>query len=87
MGKECNYTFKGSDLTYLKKITPGTTELGKILSCFIGNKEAEGSLTPTIVMPLQNRNEGQYKVRTLLDSGSMTNWLAKELLEVLNYTH
>ena len=38
-------------------------------------------------MPLQNRNEEQYKVRTLLDSGSMTNWLAKELLEVLNYTH
>ena len=87
MNKQCNYTFKGSDIIQLKKITPCTTDFGKVLSCFIGNKDAEVSLTPTIVVPLQNKTDGQYKVRTLLDSGSMTNWLASELLEVLNYTH
>ena len=44
-------------------------------------------MTPTVVMPLQNSTEGKYKVRTLLDSGSMTNWVAQELLDVLYYTH
>ena len=68
-------------------MTPGTNELGKILSCFAGLREAEISLTPTVVMPLQNSTKGKYKVRTLLDSGSMTNWVAQELLDVLYYTH
>ena len=86
VNKDCTYVFKGSDLTHLKEITPSTTEFGKVLSCFIGHKEAEVSLTPTIVMPLLNKDKRQYKVRTLLDSGSMTNWIAKELLNVISYT-
>ena len=56
------------------------------MSYFIGQKEAEISLSPTIIIPLSTAQSKPYRVRTLLDSGSMTNWIAKELLKTLKYT-
>ena len=56
------------------------------MSFFIGQKDAEISLSPTLVIPLSSEDYKTYKVRTLLDSGSMTNWIAKELLAKVNYT-
>ena len=56
------------------------------MSYFIGQKEAEISLSPTIIIPLSTAQNKPYRVRTLLDSGSMTNWIAKELLKTLKYT-
>ena len=58
----------------------------KVMSYFIGQKEVELSLSPTVVMPLLTTQDKPYKVRVLMDSGSMTNWLAKDLLDKLNYT-
>ena len=56
------------------------------MSYFTGQKDAEISLSPTIVMPLLTTNNKPYTIRTLLDSGSMTNWIAKELLNKVKYT-
>ena len=58
----------------------------KVISYFIGQEEVELSLSPTVVMPLLTTQDKSYRVRVLMDSGSMTNWLAKDLLDKLNYT-
>ena len=45
------------------------------------------SLTPTIIVPLKKpKDKGKYRVRTLLDSGSMTNWITKKVLNQISYT-
>ena len=43
-------------------------------------------MMPTIAVPLLKENGEDYKVRTLLDSGSMTNWIAKGVLENVYHT-
>ena len=78
--------FNGTDLPKLNAKIPMTTGLGKVVSHFISQKEADVSLMPTIAVPLLRSEEEEYKVRTLLDSGSMTNWIAKEVLENLCHT-
>ena len=52
----------------------------KVISYFIGQEEVELSLSPTVVMPLLTTQDKPYKVRVLMDSGSMTNWISKDLL-------
>ena len=45
------------------------------------------SLSPTIVFPLVNNTSNSiFKVRTLLDPGSGTNWIAKEVLDKVLYS-
>ena len=44
------------------------------------------SITPTVVIPLLKPDSGGYKGRTLLDSGSMTNWIAKGVLDQIYHT-
>ena len=45
------------------------------------------AFSPSLVMPLNNRNgDGIYKVRTLIDSGSGSNWIAKDILPKIQYT-
>ena len=58
----------------------------KVISYFVGQEEVELSLSPTVVMPLLTVQDKPYNVRVLMDSGSMTNWLAKDLLDKLNHT-
>ena len=58
----------------------------KVISYFVGQEEVELSLSPTVVMPLLTAQDKPYNVRVLMDSGSMTNWLAKDLLDKLNHT-
>ena len=86
MSKDCTYVFNGRDLTYLGETATDSTDFKRVMSYFIGQKDAEISLSPTIVIPLLTSQKKPYKVRTLLDSGSMTNWIAKELLDKLEYT-
>ena len=86
MSKDCTYVFNGRDLTYLGETATDSTDFKRVMSYFIGQKDAEISLSPTIVIPLLTSQKKPYKVRTLLDSGSMTNWIAKELLDMLDYT-
>ena len=49
---------------------------------------AEVSLSPTIIMPLitDDLNNRFYRVRTLMDSGSGTNWIVVSLLKFLTHT-
>ena len=45
------------------------------------------SLTPVVIVPLIGNNDKEnYKVRTLLDSGSESNWISKEILKHIKYT-
>jgi len=44
------------------------------------------SISPTIVVPLLTQGQFPYKVRTLLDSGSGTNWIVKNVLPHIHHT-
>ena len=48
--------------------------------------QAEVSLSPTIIFPLINERGQCFRVRTLLDPGSGTNWIVKDLLSKVSYT-
>ena len=48
--------------------------------------EAEVSLSPTIILPLVINDRGYYKVRTLLDSRSGTNWIVASILKNIAFT-
>ena len=43
------------------------------------------SICPTLICPLSTYDSNSYKVRTLLDSGSSTNWIASEILPHIKY--
>ena len=57
-----------------------------ILSSVISPVEAEVSLSPTIIIPLITNDRGNYRVRTLLDSGSGTNWIVASILKNIAFT-
>ena len=45
------------------------------------------SLTPVVIVPLVSNREGElYNVRTLLDSGSESNWVARDVLKEIAFT-
>ena len=44
------------------------------------------SLSPTIVVPLFTQDCRKFRIRTLLDPGSGTNWIVRSLLRELCYT-
>ena len=74
-------------MTYLGKKALDNDELKKVMSYFIGQKEADISLLPTVVIPMISViQDRQYRIRTLLDSGSMTNWITRGVLKKLKYT-
>ena len=43
------------------------------------------SICPTLICPLSAYGNEKYKVRTLLDSGSSTNWIASQILPNIKY--
>ena len=44
------------------------------------------AFSPSLVIPLKNKNgDGIYRVRTLIDSGSGSSWIAKDLLPMINH--
>ena len=43
------------------------------------------SISPTVIIPLQTGSNTPFKVRTLLDSGSGTNWIAESLLKYVSH--
>ena len=50
------------------------------------SKEAEVSICPTIIIPVLGNNGRYFRVRTLLDSGSGTNWLSRKVLNRVKHT-
>ena len=49
-------------------------------------KDAEVSICPTIIIPVLANNGRYFKVRTLLDSGSGTNWITTDVLNRIKHT-
>ena len=43
------------------------------------------SISPTVIIPLQTGSNTPFKVRTLLDSGSGTNWIAESVLKHVSH--
>ena len=52
------------------------------------SQQAEVSLSPSIIIPLLTGEKEKkfFRVRTLLDSGSGTNWIVMSLLKHIEYT-
>ena len=50
------------------------------------SKEAESSISPTMIIPLMANNGLYFRVRTLLDSGSGTNWISRKVLDRVKHT-
>ena len=50
------------------------------------SKEAEKSISPTLIIPLLANNGKYFKVKTLLDSGSGTNWIVRKVLNQVKHT-
>ena len=44
------------------------------------------SISPTVIIPLYTGTNNPFKVRTLLDSGSGTNWVVKSVLKYVSHT-
>ena len=61
-------------------------DIFSIVNNFICQRDAEISIVPTIVIPLNTVSQGTYRVRTLMDTGSMTNWIARAILKFITYT-
>ena len=50
------------------------------------SKEAEKSISPTLIIPLLANNGKYFKVKTLLDSGSRNNWIIRKVLNQVKHT-
>ena len=56
------------------------------MSYWINQKESEEAIMPVLPVPLHSKEKGShYKVNTLLDSGSSTNWITEDLLKYLDH--
>ena len=78
--------FNGRDIDRLQENKD--EQFQKVLTYFIDTEETKLSLLPTVPIPLICKyplKHKKYNVRTLLDSGSSTNWIAKELLEKVEH--
>ena len=82
----CTYIVKGRDLVCMGDTAQDGNEIFSIVNNFICQKDAEISIVPTIILPLNTVSQGTYRVRTLMDTGSMTNWIARALLNFIIYT-
>ena len=49
-------------------------------------KKADLSLSPSIIIPLLTNENCKYRVRTLMDPGSGTNWIVKDILKYVEFT-
>ena len=50
------------------------------------SKDAENSISPTLIIPILANNGRYFRVRTLLDSGSGTNWISRQVLNQVKHT-
>ena len=57
-------------------------------NCYTTMQDKENcAFSPSLVIPLNNREgDGIYRVRTLIDSGSGSSWIAKDILPKITYT-
>ena len=56
------------------------------MAYWINQKDAEEAILPVLPIPLHSKEKGShYKVNTLLDSGSSTNWITEDLLRNLDH--
>ena len=61
--------------------------IAKPINNLVNNSsDAEMSLSPTIILPLRTNEDDSFRVRTLLDPGSGTNWIVVSLLKFVAHT-
>ena len=75
-----------NDLVFNKVEAPKSEVTKTVINLVNNSMEAEVSLSPTIFIPLISNNDGTFKVRTLLDPGSGTNWIVVSLLKFVKHT-
>ena len=44
------------------------------------------SLAPSMIVPLIDKENNEYYVRTMLDSGSESNWISEGILQFIKHT-
>ena len=49
------------------------------------SKEAETSISPVLIVPVLTNDGRYFKVKTLLDSGSTTNWITRKVLHKVKH--
>ena len=50
------------------------------------SRDAETSISPTLIVPVLANNGRYFRIRTLLDSGSGTNWISRKVLSQIKHT-
>ena len=53
---------------------------------YINSSKDVMSISPTLIIPLTSTENKPFRVRTLLDSGSGTNWIVKNILQYVQHT-
>lgn len=74
------------DLVFDNKVASNDACVNHVNNYVNNSSEAEMSLSPTIIIPLINDNDGLFRVRTLLDPGSGTNWIVAKILKHVAHT-
>ena len=70
----------------LDTIVASDNSVKPVNSLLNNSSDAEMSLSPSIIIPLRTNDDEPFKVRTLLDPGSGTNWIVISLLKFLKHT-
>ena len=56
----------------------------EVQSGLIGGQQE--TMTPTVIVPVKTDKEQNYRIRTMLDSGSSANWITKDVLQHIKFT-
>ena len=64
----------------------GLTQQPPGVNNYINSGKDVFSISPTLIIPLTTNGGRPFKVRTLLDSGSGTNWIVKNILQHVQHT-
>ena len=67
-------------------IQTGTAPHQPGVNNYINSNKDVMSISPTLIVPLTTNGDRSFRVRTLLDSGSGTNWIVKNLLQYVQHT-
>ena len=67
----------------LNTIVASDNSVKPINNLLNNSSDAEMSLSPSIIVPLRTNENKHFRVRTLLDPGSGTNWIVISLLKFL----
>ena len=69
-----------------QQITGGSANATETIHQLVNvSKEAETSISPVLIVPVLTNDGRYFKVKTLLDSGSTTNWISRKVLHKVKH--